>query len=134
MEDIKISGMWNIENRQYKGELYILKNKKMTRLLLQYVDTTNPFINEDTFPENIDLIYGTSFIDNIPMTLLDCVTLRKNSNWNSGKISILIDCKFYIYGLLFKNVANVKLNKIRVRLTNTMEWSGLNGFSSNFKK
>ncbi len=134
MEDIKISGMWNIENRQYKGELYILKNKKMTRLLLQYVDTTNPFINEDTFPENIDLIYGTSFIDNIPMTLLDCVTLRKNSNWNSGKISILIDCKFYIYGLLFKNVANVKLNKIRVRLTNTIEWSGLNGFSSNFKK
>ena len=96
MEDIKISGMWNIENRQYKGELYILKNKKMTRLLLQYVDTTNPFINEDTFPENIDLIYGTSFIDNIPMTLLDCVTLRKNSNWNSGKISILIDCKFYM--------------------------------------
>ena len=134
MEDIKISGMWNIENRQYKGELYILKNKKMIRLLLQYVDTTNPFINEDTFPENIDLIYGTSFIDNIPMTLLDCVTLRKNSNWNSGKISILIDCKFCIYGLLFKNVTNVKLNKIRVRLTNTIEWSGLNGFSSNFKK
>ena len=36
MQEIKISGIWNIENKEYKGELYILKNKKMIRLLLQY--------------------------------------------------------------------------------------------------
>lgn len=62
MEEIKISGIWNIENKEYKGELYILKNKKMIRLLLQYIDEENPFWPDYTFPEKIDLIYGTSFM------------------------------------------------------------------------
>lgn len=129
MEEIKISGIWNIENKQYKGDVYILKNKKMIRLMIQYVDTLNPFWDEEIFPQKIDLIYGTSFINDIPITLLDCTTLRKNSNMSTGIKSILIDCKFCIYGLLFKKNENVKFNSIRVKLTNSLEWSGLGGFS-----
>ena len=133
MQEIKISGIWSIENKEYKGELYILKNKKMIRLLLQYIDEENPFWSDYTFPEKIDLIYGTSFMDNVPITLLDCTTLRKNSDLGSGRTSILIDCNFCIYGLLFKKIENVTFNKLRVRFTNSLEWSELNGFTSSIK-
>ncbi len=133
MEEIKISGIWNIENKEYKGELYILKNKKMIRLLLQYIDEENPFWYDYTFPEKIDLIYGKLFVDNTPITLLNCTTLRKKSHIGSGRTSILIDCNFCIYGLAFKKIERVTFNKIRVRLTNSLEWSGLNGFISLIK-
>lgn len=133
MEEIKISGKWVIEEKEYKGDIYILKNKKMIRLLLQYVDKENPFWDNNTFPEEIDLIYGTSYIEKTSITLLNCTTLRKNTDWGSGKRTILIDCKFCIYGLLFKKVENVTLNKLIVRLTNSLEWSGLNGFSSSIR-
>ena len=133
MEEIKISGIWNIENKEYKGELYILKNKKIIRLLLTYIDEEDPFGDENTFPEKMDLIYGTSFLDNISITLLDCTTLRKKSYFGSGKKTILIDCNFCIYGLLFKKLERVTFNKIRVRFTNSLEWSNLNGFISSIK-
>lgn len=132
MEEIKISGEWNIENKKYKGDIYILKNKKMIRLLLQYIDVTNPFCDE-VFPEKIDLIYGISFVNDIPITLLECTTIRKNSNLSSGKCEILIDCKFCIYGLKFKKIDDVTFNKVIIRFTNSLEWSGLNGFSSFLK-
>ena len=74
----------------------------MIRLLLYYIDEEDPFWSEDTFPESIDVIYGISYLDNIPITLLDCTTLRKNTYWASGRTTILIDCKYCIYNLLFK--------------------------------
>lgn len=133
MEEIKISGIWNIENKQYKGEIYILKNKRMIRLLLQHINEKCMLMSDDDLPEKIDLIYGITFVDNIPITLLDCTTLRKNTNFGAGRTSILIDCKFCVCGLTFKKIENVKFNKIRVRLTNSLEWSELNGFSSSLR-
>lgn len=33
MEEIKISGKWVIEEKEYKGDIYILKNKKNDKVV-----------------------------------------------------------------------------------------------------
>ena len=128
LEKIKISGIWKIENLEFKGELHIIKEKKIIRLLLQE-NTSKTFFEED-FPEKMDLIIGNSFLDNVNITLLNCKTLRKNLNFSTGITTYLIDCKYCIYGLKFNNIDDVTFNKLQIRLTNSMEWSMLSGFSA----
>lgn len=129
MEEIKISGKWKVEEKEFKGELYILKDKKMIRLLLKDQIAENLWTDED-FPDKIDLISGISFFDNVNITLLNCRTLRKNSNLGTQIITYIIDCKYCIYGLEFKNNEKVTFNKLQIRLTNSIEWSTLSGFAS----
>lgn len=54
MKEIKISGIWIVENEEYKGELNIIKNKKMIRLVIQSSDL-NPFTIKD-FSDRLDII------------------------------------------------------------------------------
>lgn len=129
MEEIKISGIWKIEKEEYKGELHIVKSKKMIRLVLQS-QKLEGFLANEGFPDKIDLIYGVSFLNKNNISLLNCRTLRKNTNLNTGITTFLIDCKYCIYGLKFKNYEEVTFNKLQIRLTNSMAWSTLSGFSS----
>ena len=133
MEEIKISGIWTIGEVEYKGELYIIKGKKIIRLVLQTKEI-NAFFKDEEFPSKIDLITGITFLNKIDISLLNCRTLRKNTNLNTGIITYLIDCRYCIYGLKFKNYDNVFFNKLQIRLTNTLEWSTLSGFSSKRNK
>lgn len=128
MEEIKISGIWQIKKREFKGELHIIKNKRMIRLILQSQELRE-VLGDDDFPDKIDLINGISFLNKVNITLLSCRTLRKNSNFSTGITTYLIDCKYCIYGLEFKNNEKVTFNKLQVRLTNSIEWSTLNGFA-----
>lgn len=129
MEEIKIDGIWKVECFEFKGELHIIKNKKMIRLVLQEKDY-NAILNEDKFPDKLDLVTGRTFLNDIGITLLFCRTLRKNINFSTGITTYLIDCRYCIYGLELKKIDDVKFNKIQIRLTNTMEWSQLSGFTS----
>lgn len=133
MEEIKISGIWTIGEVEYKGELYIIKGKKIIRLVLQTKEI-NAFFKDEEFPSKIDLITGITFLNKIDISLLNCRTLRKNTNLNTGITTYLIDCRYCIYGLKFKNYDNVFFNKLQIRLTNTLEWSTLSGFSSKRNK
>ena len=129
MEEIKISGKWKIERNEYKGELHIVKSKKIIRLLIQSQEYER-FFSDDEFPENFDLIHGVSFLNDNNISLLNCRTLRKNTNLSTGITTFLIDCRYCICGLKFENYDRVTFNKLQVRLTNSMEWSTLSGFSS----
>ena len=129
MEEIKIDGIWKIEEAKFKGELHIIKHKKMIRLVLQEKKLA-PILNEDVFSDKLDLITGKTFLNDVDITLLNCKTLRKNINYSTGITTYLIDCRYCIYGLDFKKIDDVKFNRIQVRLTNTMEWSQLSGFIS----
>lgn len=133
MEEVKISGIWTIGKVEYKGELYIIKKKKIIRLVLQTKEV-NAFFEDEEFPNKIDLINGITFLNKIDISLLNCRTLRKNTNLNTGITTYLIDCRYCIYGLKFKNYDNVLFNKLQIRLTNTLEWSTLSGFSSKRNK
>ena len=133
MEEVKISGIWTIGKVEYKGELYIIKGKKIIRLVLQTKEI-NAFFKDEEFPSKIDLITGITFLNKIDISLLNCRTLRKNTNLNTGITTYLIDCRYCIYGLKFKNYDNVFFNKLQIRLTNTLEWSTLSGFSSKRNK
>lgn len=133
MEEIKISGIWTIGEVEYKGELYIIKGKKIIRLVLQTKEI-NAFFKDEEFLSKIDLITGITFLNKIDISLLNCRTLRKNTNLNTGITTYLIDCRYCIYGLKFKNYDNVFFNKLQIRLTNTLEWSTLSGFSSKRNK
>ena len=133
MEEVKISGIWTIGKVEYKGELYIIKKKKIIRLVLQTKEV-NAFFEDEEFPNKIDLINGITFLNKIDISLLNCRTLRKNTNLNTGITTYLIDCRYCIYGLKFKNYDNVFFNKLQIRLTNTLEWSKLSGFSSKRNK
>ncbi|CDA16835.1 putative uncharacterized protein [Clostridium sp. CAG:571] len=129
LEEIKISGNWKIEKDEYKGELHIVKSKKIIRLVIQS-QKLERFFNDEEFPDNMDLIHGVSFLNNNNISLLNCRTLRKNTNLNTGITTFLIDCKYCIYGLKFESYEGATFNKLQVRLTNSMEWSTLSGFSS----
>lgn len=129
MEESKISGIWKIEEKEFKGELHIIKNKRMIRLVLQSQESREIFGDED-FPDKIDLINGVSFLNKVNITLLNCRTLRKNSNFSTGITTYLIDCQYCIYGLEFKNNEKITFNKLQIRLSNSIEWSTLSGFVS----
>lgn len=129
MEEIKIDGIWKVEKIKFKGELHIIKNRKMIRLVLQEKEP-NAILNEDKFPDKLSIITGKTFLNDIEITLLFCDTLRKNINLSTGITTYLIDCKYCIYGLEFKKIEDVKFNRMQFRLTNTMEWSQLSGFTS----
>ena len=129
MEEIKISGRWKIEEKEYKGELHIVKSKKVIRLVVQSNEVRG-FWSEVDFPENIDLICGISFLNEVNISLLNCRTLKQSTNVSAKIVTFLIDCKYCIYGLKFKRYEDVMFNKLQIRLTNSMEWSGLSGFSS----
>lgn len=129
MEEIKISGLWKIENKEYEGELYIIKSKRKIRLVLQSRSSEMVFGNED-LPDKIDLICGISFLNKSNISLLNCRTIRKNTNLSTETTKFVIDCKYCIYGLNYKSYEEAAFNKLQVRLTNSMEWSTLSGFYS----
>lgn len=129
MEELKLEGVWKIEKTEFKGELHIIKNKKMIRLVLKEKNSDS-FFNEKDFPDKLDIITGKTFLHDVNISLLYCKTLRRNLNFSTGITTYLIDCKYCIYGLHFKNIDDVLFNKLQIRLTNTMEWSKLSGFTS----
>ncbi len=133
MDEIKITGMWKVGNKEFKGDLYIIKKKKVIRLILN-VDLVNGIFQEDVIPDKNDIITGKSFIDNTNITLISCSSRRKNTMISYGKIVYIIDCKYCIYGLQFEKIDKVKFNQIQIRLTNSIGWSSLNGFTTKGKK
>ena len=114
MEEIKISGIWTIGEVEYKGELYIIKGKKIIRLVLQTKEI-NAFFKDEEFPSKIDLITGITFLNKIDISLLNCRTLRKNTNLNTGITTYLIDCRFN-KSKLIKRVQQIYDNRDKIQI------------------
>ena len=64
MEELKLEGVWKIEKTEFKGELHIIKNKKMIRLVLKEKNSDS-FFNEKDFPDKLDIITGKTFLHDV---------------------------------------------------------------------
>ena len=127
MNEFKYSGKWKISNKDYSGDLFIVREKGIIRLVLTYKWDGGIFIEDENIPNKIEYINGTLNTE-AKMTLINCKVIKRNSNFSYMKNTIVLDAEYCINGLNFSDFEDIKFFKIEFRISKTLSWSCLNGF------
>ena len=132
MEELKYSGRWTILDKDYIGDLYIVKKKGIIRLVLTYKWNEGTIGDDENIPSKIDIINGTLSTE-AKMALVNCVVIERNSNLSTMRNRVVIDGKYCINGLNFNSYQDIKFLKMEFRISKTLVWSDLNGFKFDIK-
>ena len=81
MSELKYSGKWEISNKDYSGDLFIVREKGIIRLVLTYKWNGEILIEDENIPNNIEYINGTLNTE-AKMTLINCQVIKRNSNFS----------------------------------------------------
>ena len=124
--NIVMSGLWTILNKQYSGNLIYNKDNG-TMTLSIFINNMYDFISEFDLPIHIEVITG-KLSYGMGCTLVDCyINYIYTGNIANNSIEIVVEKSFF--NISSNNKKQIKFNEMRFKIPNIIKWSGLNGFN-----
>lgn len=123
-EDIKIGGIWKVNNKEYSGEMVVNKNTGFVGLIIYFEDREKPLGTAIDF-DKVNEIIGTTIQGN-KVILVENEVIR-NNNRNLYYNTVIFKSEYAVMGNNFRKKEEVLFNRIDIKVSNMISWSGLGG-------